>query len=60
MGFRSTFYHIYLKSSFYPEEKGRHDCLRSGFWCLENLIERPFDIFSFIKHKLKAGNLFDK
>lgn len=46
-----NFKHTYLANSFLAI-KGRHACLRSGYWCFENFREYPKDIIKYLRKKL--------
>lgn len=59
----NTFYfnHLYHKSGFDVSKEvasnGKeyiapsiHSCLRHGYWCWKNAIERPLDILKYITH----------
>ena len=49
-----TFTHIHFTNSFTimdKHPKTTHACLRSGYWCLSNFLERPLDIISYVKGK---------
>ena len=48
----SYFSHIYRTSGFTKDAKRTHACLRHGYWCWKNLLERPKDILSFFKGKI--------
>ena len=47
------FQHIY-KTSYNPlhENKGRHACLKNGYWWFENLRQYPLDLIDYLKIKL--------
>lgn len=52
-----TFNHIYFQSGFnlagddkYPQ---RHGCLRSGYFCLSNLLDYPLDLIDYLNIKIK-------
>lgn len=43
-----SYWHTYKLSGF-MDKKGRHDCLRSGYWCWRNLLEHPLDLVKYLK-----------
>lgn len=47
-----SYQHTYLVSSFMNDAPKSHACLRMGDWCLQNFIESPLDIITYLKHKL--------
>ena len=44
------FQHIYRLN--WMGGKSRHACLRNGYWCWQNIIRYPMDIFEYLKAKL--------
>ena len=50
------FTHLHYTKGFtvmnkHPETT--HACLRAGYWCWSNLLERPLDLISYIKREKK-------
>lgn len=53
-----TFQHINMIKGFdvlKKNPKGTHGCLRMGHWCWKNALERPQDIISYFKNKLRRS-----
>lgn len=48
---KASFAHSYSVGSFLPGVKGRHDCLRKGYWCWLNFKQHPLDIFKYFEAK---------
>ena len=55
--YETTFTHMYFSHGFTEklsksEKRKRHACLRMGYWCWKNILDRPLDIFIYLKRKV--------
>ena len=44
--------HMYFSKGFMSKKRGTHCCLKMGYWCWKNALERPQDILVYLKRKL--------
>ena len=41
----------FRRTSFMSTDKGRHACLKMGYWCWQNALQYPQDIITYIRKK---------
>ncbi len=46
-------YYAHFSISGFSGKNRKHDCLKSGVWCLPNALKRPQDIIAYVRAILK-------